>query len=336
MQGQCQMKFGRMDNLPGVAFRPFMGNEDFDRMVAVVKACRPVDHFDYVRTAEGYRNMFENSLHFNPQSDLVLVEVEGQVIGFGYARWWQEDASNQRVYRSYGYVHPRWRKQGIGRELLAWTESRLREIAAQQPHNDSQEFRLSCSDLALDSVRLYLRTGYRPLRYFYEMVRPNFENIPEAPLPAGIEVRPVLPEHYRKIWEADQEAFQDHWGNIPPTEAMYQEWLGSNAFQPQLWKVAWDGDQIAGQVLNFIDHKENEDLGRLRGYTEDISVRLPWRRRGLASALIALSLHMHREMHMQEAALGVDTENSNGALNLYTRMGFQVEKRLTVYHKPLE
>ena len=38
--------------------------------------------------------------------------------------------------------------------------------------------------------------------------------IPDCPLPEGLEVRPYQPEHLRKIWDASNEAFKDHWGYI--------------------------------------------------------------------------------------------------------------------------
>jgi ribosomal protein S18 acetylase RimI-like enzyme len=104
---------------------------------------------------------------------------------------------------------------------------------------------------------------------------------------------------------------------------------------PDLWKVAWEGDQVAGMVLNFLNEKENEEYHRLRGWTENISVRKPWRRRGLASALLTRSLQMFKVMGMDHAALGVDTQNLTGALDLYEGVGFIVEKRHTAYRKKL-
>ena len=89
-------------------------------------------------------------------------------------------------------------------------------------------------------------------------------------------------------------------------------------------------------VLNFLNEKENEEYNRLRGWTEDISVRRPWRRRGLARALLTRSLQMFKDMGMDHAALGVDTENTTGALNLYESVGFVVEKRHATYWKELK
>ena len=89
-------------------------------------------------------------------------------------------------------------------------------------------------------------------------------------------------------------------------------------------------------ILNFIHEEENKEYNRKRGYTEEISVRRPWRRRGLARALLARSLKVLKDHGMTEAALTVDAENISGALGLYEDAGFQTVKRRTVYHKPLK
>jgi ribosomal protein S18 acetylase RimI-like enzyme len=170
------------------------------------------------------------------------------------------------------------------------------------------------------------------------MVRPNLDDIPDFPLPDEIEVRPVHPDHYRRIWEADTEAFRDHWGFSEPTEEDYVSWLDDKViFQPELWQIAWDmeTDEIAGQVRTFIHHGENEKFSRKRGYTEFISVRRPRRRRGLARALIALSLKAQQAAGMVESALGVDSENLSGATRIYEECGFRVVRKSTIYRKPL-
>ena len=165
------------------------------------------------------------------------------------------------------------------------------------------------------------------------MVRSLDDPVEVIPLPEGLEVRPTLPDHYRTIWDAGQEAFQDHWNYIPEPEEEYQKLLLSPDFNPDLWQVAWDDDQVAGMVLNFVNPEENREYRRERGYTEGISVRRPWRRRGLARALLTRSLQMFKEMGMQEAALGVDSQNPNGALHLYETVGFRVVRRELVYRK---
>ena len=178
--------------------------------------------------------------------------------------------------------------------------------------------------------------GYTPARYGFMMLRANLENVPDLPLPPGLEVRPVRPEQYRMIWEASAEAFRDHWGYVEPQEEDYQGWLGGKEFQPELWQVAWDGDQVAGMILNYIDPDENKTYQRKRGWTENICVRRPWRRKGLARALLARSIKMHRDLGMTETALGVDAENPNGARQLYESMGYETYRTMTTYRKAME
>ncbi len=89
-------------------------------------------------------------------------------------------------------------------------------------------------------------------------------------------------------------------------------------------------------VLTFIDEAENKEYNRKRGYTEGICARRPWRRQGLARALMARSFQVQKERGMTETALGVDTQNPNGALQLYESMGFRPVRRSTTYRKAME
>jgi ribosomal protein S18 acetylase RimI-like enzyme len=187
-------------------------------------------------------------------------------------------------------------------------------------------------DTELASHMFFQKLGYSPARYAFRMRRDLTMPIPELPIPPGLELRPARPEHFRAIWEAEREAFQDHWGYAPWPDEAYQRFLQFPHYDPRLWQVAWDGDQVAGSVLNYINAEENASFARLRGYTEDISVRRPWRRRGLASALIARSLAAVRECGMTEAVLGVDAENRTCALRVYERLGYTTIQQWTVYH----
>src|SRR5262249_958325 len=156
--------------------------------------------------------------------------------------------------------------------------------------------------------------GYAAVRYEFRMETPDLDHIPDAPLPSGFEVRPARPEHYHAIWQASAEAFLDHWGASAPDEAEYEKRLNDPSQQPDLWVVAWAGDEVAGSILNYIHHEHNARSGRRLGYTESISVRRPWRRHGLARALLARSMQLHKSWGMTQTALGVDTENPSGAL----------------------
>ena len=190
---------------------------------------------------------------------------------------------------------------------------------------------------AIGARAMFERDGYRPHRWAYDMVRPSLDDIPDVELPAGIDWRPVTDENALQVGFAFDEAMHDHPGWAPLTE---EQLLASRSHplfgQIDVWQVAWDGDEVVAGVLGFINHTENEAMGRTRGYTEAIFTRRPWRKRGIAAALIARNLRLLRERGMTEAALSVDTENPSGALALYRRMGFEVEAELLTLLRPVE
>jgi ribosomal protein S18 acetylase RimI-like enzyme len=190
------------------------------------------------------------------------------------------------------------------------------------------------SDSEPGAAALYAAEGYEPYMYDADMARFDLSDIPEAPLPAYLEVRMPKAGDMRRVWEADREAFRDHPGSSDDYQT-FEQWMVEPHRDPSLWRVAWDGDEIAGQVRSFIDQAENAEYGRKRGYTEYISVRRPWRKQGVARALLCLSLEALRDRGMEEAALGVMTGNPLGALRLYESVGFRVVKRYTSYQKPV-
>ena len=178
--------------------------------------------------------------------------------------------------------------------------------------------------------------GFTPVRWFFEMTRDLSEPIPDVPLPDGLEVRPVATEDLRKIWHADVEAFRDHWGGFDDSDERLQSWIESPSFDPSLWVVAWDGDEVAAGNINAIEADENAAIGVQRGWLHSVFTRRRWRKRGLANALIARSLRLIAERGMDYGILGVDADNPSGALGLYERNGFKVAERSTAWRKPLE
>lgn len=320
-------------DIEGLRFRHFRGESEFPEMLRVYSASKLADGIQEADSLDDLVRNYSNLKNSDVNKDLVMVEVNGQLIGYKRVYWVDEVKDGPRLYSHFGFLVPEWRHKGIGRALILHSEARLREIAAEHPTDREQLFDTWTMD-ASGMSDLLKKEGYVSIRQFYEMVRPDLENLPDVPMPEGIEVRPVQPEHFRTIWEAEVEAFQDHWGMEEVEEADFVRWNGGRYFQPHLWQVAWDGDQVVGMVRNYIMEEENETFNRKRGYTENISVRRAWRKRGVARALIARSFQLLKDMGMTEAALGVDSENPNGARQLYESMGFRTTKTGSAYRKP--
>jgi mycothiol synthase len=331
----------RTTDIPGLVFRGFRGEADYPKMLAVIHGCKDIDGLERSEKLEDVINTYSHLHHCDPYTDMLFAEVDGMVAGYCRA-WWELEGSGQWIGFQLGSVLPQWRRKGIGSALLRFNEHRLQQIAAQLKESGQLPMDAPClldnfvSSSEADRINLLERRGYKAVRYANEMVRPDLENIPNLPLPTGVEVRPIRSEQMRLIWEASNEAFRDHWGYIPEPWEAFEQMLNDPDFDPSLWRVAWQGDEVAGMVLSFINKDENEMYGRKRGFTENICVRRPWRRQGLAKALIALSMIALKERGMTEAALGVDAENTSGALHLYEGMGYRMVKKQINYRKRLE
>lgn len=317
--------------IPGLAFRRLRGPADYAAIAALIRAGNLADGVDWIPDAENVRIDWENHRGFDPGADAVFAELAGEVIGYG--RTFRQVRDGRPVYLTQGCVHPAHRRRGIGRAILHANERRSRELARAHPDERGQASMGWFMDSESGGAELMLSEGYRVVRYGFAMVRPTLDDIPDVPMPDGLEIRPVRQADHRAIWDADVEAFQDHWGAHEQTEEDFLSVFRSPDLDTSLWRVAWDGDEVAGSVQNWIWREENEVFGVRRGWLEHISVRRPWRRRGLASGLIAESLRALRDAGMDEAMLGVDAENPNGAVRLYEALGFRVKDGSTAYWK---
>lgn len=321
--------------IPGLAVRLYAGPEDLPALAALMNREHQADEFTWGVSVESLANEFTDLEHCDPRRDVLLAEVDGSLVAAAHASW-AEQADGRTVYRANGWVDPDWRRRGLGRALLRANERRLREMAAGHPGSGPRTFQLWAIDRQVSAQALALEEGYAPVRYFFLMIRPHLDDIPDPPLPEGLELRPVRPEDALQVARAEDEAFLDHWGSRHHSDEDRQRTLRDPNTDTTLWQVAWDGDEVAGVVVPQINALENEMFGRSRGWIDRVSVRRPWRRRGVASALTAAGLRVLGERGMTSAQLGVDSENPTGALGVYERLGFAVAERATTFRKPLD
>jgi mycothiol synthase len=323
-----------MPNIPGLVLRRFRGESDYPHMAALIDACKAADGVERSTTVEDIAINYRHLENCDPQTDMLFAEVNGRVIAYGRI-WWDELSDGIRVYHPFGFVHPDWRGNGIGTAMWEAAENRSRQIAAGHPKETPKFFQAEPFETEKAWISLVESRGYQPVRYETHMLRDLGGPFPEALMPPGLEVRPVKPEHLRLIFDASNEAFRDHWGIRDMSEEEFKAQQENPDFHPELWKVAWDGDQVASVIHNFIDKDENAEYQRKRGYTEGICTRRPWRKLGLARSLLVQSMQMFKEMGFTETALSMDSQNLSGAFRLYEGVGYRKVRQQTIYRKPL-
>ena len=317
-------------SIEGLRFRRPRGDEaDYEAMATLITAANLHDGLEEVRLARHVREVLESSVGLDPSADVVVTEIDGRMVAeSGVDRTVRDGVV---VYDLWGHVHPDVRRRGLGRALLRENLRRAAERAAVKPEGEVVEIRSHAQEDEAANRALLEAHGLQPIRWFFLMRRPNLDDIPDASLPDGMAYRPVTPDQHRAIFDAEVEAFRDHWSAREKTDEDFERTYRREELDTDLWVVAWDGDEISGVVQTWIWPEENATLGVARGWLEHISVRRPWRRRGVGRAMTAEALRRLAAVGMREACLGVDSENPTGALGLYEGLGFEVRQRWLTY-----
>lgn len=327
---------GPAPRIDGLAARHLDLDRDIGRLAELITEVNVHDGVDWIPTEATLRNEYTHPSGMDPSEDVVVVEAGDRLAGAAEVNW---RLRGDRVFHHLEpWVHPTLRRRGLGRALVAWAERRVVDgiAAGAMGPLDRPHVLVGWSDLEIPGMAEFAAAlGYHVDGYGVLMTRSLLDPIPDAPLPDGLDVRPVRPEDHRRIWDADVEAFRDHRDPSVRTEADFLNWFGQPHLDTGVWEVAWDGDEVAGSCMNFIWTEENERLGLSRGWLEHVSVRRPWRKRGLATALMTRSMRRFRDLGLTEAALGADAENLSGAVRLYEALGFRRVRTAASYRKKL-
>ncbi len=178
-------------------------------------------------------------------------------------------------------------------------------------------------------------------------------DLPDPEWPEGIRVRTMRAGEEADVLHAVRDSFKDHFGFVElPFEQEYERWMHMIEhdvnYDPSLWFLAVDGDDIAGDhivganiaganiagiSLCWLRSHDDPDLG----WVGTLGVRRPWRRRGLGLALLQHSfIELHRR-GQPRVGLGVDAESLTGATRLYLKAGMHPDPRhqFSLYEKEL-
>jgi ribosomal protein S18 acetylase RimI-like enzyme len=223
-------------------------------------------------------------------------------------------------FNGWASVGPEFAGQGLGTALIRLAEERTRELGGSRLHLGS----FAQNDAA---SRLFEDLGYGVVRHHYRMVIQLDERPPPPEWPRGITATTFDLADAHPVHAALQEALADDWSHTPTA---FEEWrrirLESPDFDPTLWTVAWEGDEVAGVVRG-----DPKRWGG--GWIGVLGVRRPWRRRGLGLALLRRTFAEFFDRGERRVGLGVDAQNPSGATRLYERAGMHVEAEHLTWEK---
>jgi mycothiol synthase len=249
--------------------------------------------------------------------DVLLLERDGELVGYG------DRARGKDDDRDFFDVK-------VLRGDSAGAETLLRELEARVPPGgtDAMTYVPEVDETVRDAVT---GAGFELVRYSFQMTR-SLEDVAPPEWPDGVRVTTFEADQDALVHAVAQEAFADHWEHRDRPLDEWRTWMIDRpGFDPSLWFLAWDDDEIAGISLCRTHASGDPE----HGFVSTLGVRRPWRRRGLGTALLLHSFGDMKRRGMTKASLGVDAENTTGAVRLYERAGMTVDQRWDIYRKDL-
>ena len=262
---------------------------------------------------------------FNLETDAWMVVAPGNRL-VGYA-----EVLHRQHVRTYAFtrVLPEFAGKGIEKHFLHLVEEwAQRQISLARPEARVTLFSWE-SSLNTTAQRALLQADFKEVRRSWRM-EIELSQAPIAPeWPDQVTVRTFMQEQdSHAVYAAIEEAFKDHWGHM---EGNFDEWkhwtIDREIFDPTLWFIAFDGDEIAGISLCILQEGTS--------WVDTLAVRRPWRRKGLGMALLLHSFGEFYRRGQKNVVLTVDLQNLTGATRLYERAGMHVARTYISYEKEL-
>jgi mycothiol synthase len=216
-------------------------------------------------------------------------------------------------------VHPGYRRRGIGAALVD-------SLEAASPDG---RLRLWAHGRHADAAALARSRGYVEERVLWQLRRSLLSQLPEAPLPAGIRLRPFVVGRDEPAWVVvNNRAFASHPDQGGWTVADLRVREAEPWFDPAGFLLA--ERESDGALVGFHWTKVHGRTGGAAGEEHDhgpigevyvLGIDPSAQRRGLGAALTVAGLEHLRARGLSQVMLYVDESNTS-AFRLYERLGF--------------
>lgn len=310
-------------SLPGVAWRP-AATGDAPGLADLAAAINEAEGLEFVGGPDFWGWWLGQ--HRLGDDTLLAIDRGGRVLA-ATGSWVQVTPSGARAILWLD-AHPE--HLDLDPFLLRWAEQRAcRQL---EGAGGSRVIRISAEEHRSRRRRVIEEAGFRNARTFVEMERPLTGDIPDLPVPEGPTTTTWEPSLDEAARIASNAAFADHWGSLPMDPDTWASMvLDEDTMRRGLSFLAVVADEVVAMSLASVDVEEDPECL----WIDRVAVVPSWRRRGLASALVARSLRAGADAGLGKARLGVDEENGWDAPALYRRLGFEVTKRSVTYLKEL-
>ncbi|WP_017716739.1 GNAT family N-acetyltransferase [Kamptonema formosum] len=316
--------------MTALTMRPYAGETDWQAIADLLNACEAVDRLQEAISVSKLRMELDAPSTDKARDIRLWEDATGSLIAFAYLRIPEsgETVDGWLIF----LVHPAARGGDLERQIVAWSERRMREVAAER--GVPVLLRSGARHDQGERIALLEACGFKPERYFFRMARSLDGAIPEPPLPVGFTLRQGSRQDAKAWAEMYDLTFSEHWNHYRVTVEQVREELANPYYRPELdlMAVAPDGTFAALCYCAF-NPEWNARSGRNEGWIAILGTRPGFRRMGLGRAMLFQGSHRLKAAGAGTAVLGVDAENPSGAGALYEGAGFRKSHTWIAYGK---
>ncbi|SFR21299.1 mycothiol synthase [Lentzea waywayandensis] len=314
-----------------LVWRP-LTTADIPEVAALYNAAEAVDDTGELLSEEDFAESFGKA---DLPGGSLAVLTGGRLAAYGLVALRDNPVDTHRV-RLDGVVHPEFRREGIGLQLLPRLATLAHDLHVARHPDLPLAVCTMVESRAEGHVALVEKLGFGADRYFYELEVALGESLAQVPIPSGYEIVPFSAARDEEVRQVCNAAFAQHWGSVDRSP---EEWAASftdsKRFVPESSFLAL----FQGAVVGFVLARHYPVVEEMTGVRElwigDVGTLEEHRGRGVATALLSWTLAQSRTQGYQRAGLSVDSANSTRALGVYERAGFEVARTWIDYGLPV-
>jgi len=235
------------------------------------------------------------------------------------------------------YVHPDWRRLGVGTALIEWAEERTLQNLDKIPEDARISITTSVYDANTSAKELLETNGFTTSNGNINMLIELNEMPPSPVLPENIRIITYNEfGNLREVYRVLRESFRDHRGFIEADfDTLFERYehfiRNDHRTDFSLWFLAMDGDKLVG--ISLCNPSAWDDPHK--GWVDDLGVLRDYRKQGIATALLHHSFGEFYKRGIKKVGLNADGSNLTGAVRLYENVGMKIFRRWHAYEKEL-
>jgi mycothiol synthase len=316
-----------MSKLTGssIQFRCFNTDSDLPHLIQLLTEMEEVDHTGEDINAETIKAQLQWSGH-DPALDrwvAVTSNHEELMIGSG----WVLKVPQNTYADVYVGVHPAWRRQGIGSELLQHIMTRAQAL---QPQNI-----LASADIQHQEAIDFLRKrAFSPVAAYTAMRLASNRPLPQPDWPAGYTIRAYNPlENFSLLLDMYNRAFQDLWGHWEKVLADDLHGILEHEDAAGIFLLFTQTGEVVGTCRSEISAQLSVKNGKQTGYLDAPGVVPEHREQNLYLPQLLHATHWIRSQASQES-IDIELESWGDrpqVLAAYQELGFEKVRQQDIY-----